>query len=146
MLELLFDTMISRTGHIANALLSIKSKRTWITYFKAIQKGRFSWLKLVQRWVQLLLKLFGNLLPVVLDDFITVRTSKKASSVAFHHDHAKRANRPKFLWGQLRVSLGIICFRKGKVASLPLMMRLIRTKGNTSKLQAAEMMQPLLFK
>ncbi|MDD2389213.1 MAG: hypothetical protein PHP23_05715 [Desulfobacterales bacterium] len=49
MLELLFGTMISRTGHITDAFLSIKSKRTWTTYFKAIQKGRFSWLKLVQR-------------------------------------------------------------------------------------------------
>ncbi|MDD2389214.1 MAG: hypothetical protein PHP23_05720 [Desulfobacterales bacterium] len=85
-------------------------------------------------------------MTLVLDDFIAVRASKKAPSVAFHNDHAKRANRPKFLWGQLRVSLGIICFRKGKVASLPLMMRLIRTKGNTFKLQSAEMMLQLLFK
>jgi len=78
MLELLFDIMISRTGHIADALLSIKSKRTWITYFKAIQKGRFSWLKLAQRWVQLLLKLFGNLLTLVLDDFIAVHQKTMA--------------------------------------------------------------------
>jgi len=40
-LELLTGAMVSQSGHVAKALLSIRPIRTWTTYFKAIEKSQF---------------------------------------------------------------------------------------------------------
>lgn len=146
-LELLFGTMISRKGHITSAIMCIRAKLHWNSYFKAVQKGRFSWLAIARQWLNLLIHLLQPTeLIVTLDDFITVRASKKAPSVGLHHDHAKRANRPKFLWGQLRLCLGIICKKDSRVASFPLLLKLMRATGNTNKLTAARFLVKLLNK
>jgi len=147
LLELLFGAMISRKGHITSAIMCIRRKLHWNSYFKAIERGRFSWLALARQWLRLLIQLFQlKELILTLDDFITVRASKKAPSVGLHHDHAQRANRPHFLWGQLRLSLGIICKKDSRIASFPLLLRLMRTTGNTNKLTAATFLMNLLHK
>lgn len=146
-LELLFGAMISRKGHVTSAILCIRAKLSWNSYFKAIQRGRFSWLCLARQWLKLLIQLFQPTeLIVSLDDFITVRASKKAPSVGLHHDHAHRANRPRFLWGQLRLSLGIICKKDSRVACFPLLLKLMRATGNTNKLTAATFLIKLLHR
>lgn len=147
LLERLFGAMISRKGHITSAIMCIRRKLHWNSYFKAIERGRFSWLALARQWLRLLIQLFQlKELILTLDDFITVRASKKAPSVGLHHDHAQRANRPHFLWGQLRLSLGIICKKDSRIASFPLLLRLMRTTGNTNKLTAATFLMNLLHK
>ena len=104
LLEMLIGTMISRNGHITDALFAIRFHRFWGTYHKIIEKGRFEWMKLARRWLELLIQLFGvEAINLAIDDFITFRSSKKAPSCAIHHDHAHRSNRPKFVRGQLRV-------------------------------------------
>jgi hypothetical protein len=146
-LELLFGAMISRKGHITSALMCIRAKLHWNTYFKVIEKGHFSWLVIARQWLYLLIQLFQpEELILTLDDFITVRASKKAPSVGLHHDHAKRANRPKFLWGQLRLSMGIICKKDSRVACFPVLLKLMRATGNTNKLTAAKFLTKLLNK
>lgn len=145
LLELLFGTMISRKGHITSAIMCIRNRLYWNSYYKAIERGRFSWLLLAKQWLLLLIKLFKpKELLVTIDDFITVRASKKAPSVGLHHDHANRVNRPRFLWGQLRVSLGIICQKDSRCAAFPLLLKLMRTTGNTNKLVAANFLMTLL--
>jgi hypothetical protein len=106
LLELLFGAMIARRGHIFSAILSIRTALSWNSYYKAVEQGRFIWLLLAKRWLLLLIDVFQlNELVLTLDDFISVRASKKAPAVGWHFDHAKRSNRPKFLWGQLRLHL-----------------------------------------
>ena len=147
LLELLFGTMIARRGHITSAILAIRPGLYWNSYFKAIEKGRFIWLLLAKKWLTLLIYLFQlDELIVTIDDFITPRASKKAPSVGWHHDHAKRPNRPRFLWGQLRVCLGIICQKDSRFAALPLLLRLMHTTGNTNKLTTALFLSKLLHK
>jgi len=147
LLELLFGAMISRKGHITSAIMCIRSKLHWTSYFKAIERGHFAWLSLARQWLRLLIQLFQlKELIIPLDDFITVRASKKAPSVGLHHDHAKRANRPHFLWGQLRLSMGIICKKDSRVACFPLLLKLMRATGNTNKLTAATFLMKLLHK
>jgi len=134
LLELLFGTMISRKGHITSAIMCIRNRLYWNSYYKAIERGRFSWLLLAKQWLLLLIKLFKpKELLVTIDDFITVRASKKAPSVGLHHDHANRVNRPRFLWGQLRVSLGIICQKDSRCAAFPLLLTDVHPETQTSR-------------
>jgi hypothetical protein len=145
LLELLFGAMISRRGHITSAILSIRPALFWNSYFKAVEYGRFAWLLLAKQWLNLLIHTFGlTELVLTLDDFITPRASKKAPSVGLHHDHAGRPNRPRFLWGQLRVCLGIICQKNSRFAAFPLLLKLMHAAGNTNKLTAATFLMKLL--
>ena len=137
-LELLFGCIISRTGHITDAILAIRPGLFWNSYYKAIEKGSYSWLLQLRQWFMLILKIFpAQTITLVIDDFISVRASKKAPSADLYHDHARRANRPQFLWGQMRVAVGIICSYGKRHAAFPLLLKLMRTTGNTSKLDAA---------
>ena len=81
-LELLTGAMVSQSGHVTKALLSIRPIRTWTTYFKAIEKGKFFWMKLAKQWLSLLMAQLGDKeLIVVIDDFITLRSSSKATAI-----------------------------------------------------------------
>ena len=124
LLEMLFGAMISRKGHVTSAIMCIRTKLHWNSYYKAIERGRFFWLLLAKQWLALLMKLFApKELLVTIDDFITVRNSQKAPSVGLHHDHVKRSNRTRFLWGQLRVCLGIIFQKGSRCAAFPLLLK-----------------------
>ena len=147
LLELLIGAMISRNGHITDALLAIRIHRFWGTYHKIIEKGRFEWMKLARRWLQLLIHLFGvEAINLAIDDFITFRSSKKAPSCAIHHDHAHRSNRPKFVRGQLRVGLAAIVSKNNQHGALPILMRLIRTSGNHSKIRTAKLLMNIVLR
>jgi hypothetical protein len=146
-LELLTGAMVSQSGHVTKALLSIRPIRTWTTYFKAIEKGQFYWMKLAKQWLALLMSQLGNKeLIVAIDDFITPRSSLKAPSVALHHDHAKRMNRPRYLWGQIRVSLAMVGNCGNRHTAFPLLMHLIRKGGNRTKLHSALLLMRVLMK
>jgi len=146
-LELLFGCIISRTGHITDAILAIRPGLFWNSYYKAIEKGSYSWLLQLRQWFRLILKIVpSRTITLVIDDFITVRASKKAPSTELYHDHARRANRPHFLWGQMRVALGIICSNGKRHAALPLLLKLMRTTGNTSKLDAARLLMRTILR
>ena len=146
-LELLFGCIISRTGHITDAILAIRPGLFWNSYYKVIEKGSYSWLLQMRQWYTLILKLFpARTITLVIVDFITVRASKKAPSTERYHDHARRANRPQFLWGQMRVALGIICSCGKRHASVPLLLKLMKTTGNTSKLDAARLLIRIILR
>jgi len=147
LLEILFGCIISKTGHVTDAILAIRPKLFWNSYYKAIERGSYSWLAQMRQWFVLVLRLFpSRTITLVIDDFITVRASKKAPSVDLYHDHSKRPNRPTFLWGQMRVALGIICSRGKTHAAFPLLLRLMRNTGNRSKLDAARFLMRLVLR
>lgn len=147
MLELLVGAMVSRSGHITDAFLAIKTRRFWNTYFKSIQEGRFHWMKLARRWLQLLIQLVGiESINLAVDDFLTFRSSKKAPASALHHDHAHRTNRPRFVWGQLRVGLAAIISVNGRYGAFPLLLHLVRTSGNYSKLRSARLLMNIVLR
>lgn len=145
LLELLFGCMISRSGHITQAYLAISPARFWNTYYKVLQKGAWSWMALTKQWLTLICQI---ILPeeilFVIDDMIVFRSSKKAPSVALHHDHAKRPNRPKYVWGQMMVCLGVVCRVGKRWAALPLITRMIPSVGNKSKVAAAILLTKVL--
>lgn len=138
--ELIIGAIISPKGHITSALASIKYGLSWGAYHKAIEAGKFCHEHLVQQWLEVILSVLPSstkVLTVAIDDVICMRSSKKAPLAAFHHDHAFRSNRPKFLWGQLMVCAGAVVECAGRAGAVPLLQSLVDTKGNTSKLEHA---------
>jgi len=141
MFELLIGCIVSRSGHLSEALLAVRIRRFWNTYYKVIKKGVFSWLALARQWIFLLLRVLKlEEILLAIDDTCVPRSSKKAPGVAYHHNHAHKPNRPSFLWGQLSVFLAMICVTPYKTGAVPLLQRLVRSRGNRSKLQAASLL------
>ena len=95
-----------------------------------------------------MLRLVKTLTPqtvvLVIDDFATPRSSRKAPSVHWHHDHAQKPNRPKFIRGQMRVVLSLLAHQGERFAALPLMLRLVEKDGNPSKHDAAQLLLRIL--
>lgn len=144
LLELLMGNVLSGSGHVTDAILATRAQKSWTNYFKALQSNGFSWLSLCHRWLELVLRYFPRpTLTLVIDDVLTPRTSKKAPAAAVYHDHARRPNRPPFILGQLRVALALVLTYGGRTAAFPWLWRLIRSRGNRSKLQAAQVLMTL---
>ncbi len=139
LLELLLGCMAAAgTGHVTEAILAITTAKHWTTYYNAIEHGVFSWLALTKQWTLLLCQVIKpKEITIVIDDTIIFRSSKKAPSTALHHDHANRPNRPKYVWGQILVGLAMICEVENRKGVFPIFMRMVRSCGNRSKLNAA---------
>ena len=88
---------------------------------------------------RLLIAFFPNQqIFLIIDDTIIYRNSKKAPGSKINHEHGRKANRPKYARGQNWISLA--CAVKGHFlsAAIPLLFRMMRVSGNTSKLDAAK--------
>ncbi|UCZ55620.1 transposase [Desulfurispirillum indicum] len=136
--ELFIGCIISPKGHITSALQSIRYALCWSSYHNAIQEGAFSWKALVRGWLDVILSAVAmDELLLVIDDSILMRSSKKAPGVDEHYDHANRANRPRFLRGQLLVCASVVLQGKGRIGTVPLLQSLSKAGGNATKLQIA---------
>lgn len=145
LLELLLGCITARSGHITEAMLAIIPGRTWTAYYKAIEKGVFSWLALARQWTRLLCNvLLPKEILIAIDDTLIFRSSKKAPDAALHHDHANRSNRPRYVWGQLFVCAAMIGSFMGRKAAFPLLMRMVPSRGNRSRPGAAILLTRLL--
>ncbi len=131
-LELLIGSMITHTGFINDAQMAIVTKRHWGSYYKWIQQGVWSYLSLARQLLRLVIKAFNlKELFIIFDDTNVPRSSKKAPDVKFHHQHGKKPNRPKFIWGQCRLTMAVAL---GNGCAIPIVSRLISTTSNTGKL------------
>jgi hypothetical protein len=74
----------------------------------------------------------------VLDIAAILRGSPRAPESRIHHQHGAKMNRPLFVQGQNWVSLGLTLSRKQRSVAVPVLSRLSRSTGNSSKLVAAK--------
>ena len=112
-LELLIGCIITTSGHLSDALLSIEFHNHWTTYYKLVEEARFSWLALTKAWFHLILSVTNNAeekMTLAVDDTLVYRSSSKAPGAAIHFDHAHKANRTNFPLSQLFVSLFPIAY------------------------------------
>ena len=138
-IELLTGAMLTQAGFVTQAWLAIDMHRHWTSYYKWLQKGKWSWIALGRQMLKLLLHFFPqSTWFFVIDDTIIFRASKKAPGSKFHHQHGSKANRPDFVRGQCWVSLAAVIGNRLNTAAIPILARLIRVTGNTSKLQATK--------
>src|SRR4051794_3603747 len=143
--ELLRGAAAPRGGHVPDAIRAAGLSRSWPTYSRFLQRGRWAWLAV---W-QVLLSLLATLLDppvwhVVIDDTVVERISARAPGSLVHHNHAAKPNRSRFLRGQGWLCLAAVVERGWKVGAVPLMLRLVRRGTHRGKLASARFLLRLL--
>lgn len=138
-LELLFGAMLTQNGFVTDAWLAIKPRRHWTSYFKWLQKGRWSWVALGLQTARLALQnAEGSRCYVAIDDTLVFRGSRKAPESRIHHQHGCKVNRPVYVRGQNWVTLALVLPQGWRSLALPILSRLSRSTGNSGKLVAAK--------
>jgi len=138
-IELLVGSMLTQAGFVTQAYLALPMKRHWTSYYKWLQKGKWSWVALGVQMAKLLVHFFPQAeWHLVIDDTLVLRTSKKAPGSKICHEHSKKSNRPEFVRAQNWVCLAAVICSDIQNAAVPLLSRLIRSVGNASKLDAAK--------
>lgn len=138
-LELLLGAMLTQNGFVTEAWLAIKPRRHWSSYFKWLQKGRWSWVALGLQTARLALqRTDARRCFVAIDDTLIFRGSRKAPESRIHHQHGRKANRPDYVRGQNWVSLALVLPQGWRSLALPVLSRLPRAGGNGGKLVAAK--------
>lgn len=136
--ELLIGAIISGSGHVTEALLAVGHQKHFSTYYWLIENATWSWLKITKQLIRLIVRCFPRLeWNLIVDDFICPRVSKNAPQVKYHHDHSRKPNRPKYIWGQQWVALGLSLTWGNMCVALPLILRLHKDVGNGTKITTA---------
>jgi hypothetical protein len=139
--ELLIGAICARSGHVTDALFEVGHQKHFSTYYWLLEKAKWSWIDVAKQIIDIIITFFPrNEYNLVIDDFIVPRASKKAPGVKYHFDHSQKPNRSKFLWGQQWIALGI-ALPWGKIcACIPILLRLHKKVGNSSKIKRAQML------
>jgi len=138
-IELVIGAMLTETGFVTQAYLALPMKRNWSSYYKWIEKGKWSWVAVGVQMARLLIRMFPQpLWHLIIDDTLILRTSKKAPGSKIHREHSRKPNRPDFVRGQCWVSLAAVVENGLQAAAIPILSRLMRNEGNGSKLTAAK--------
>lgn len=138
-LELLVGAMITQSGFVTQAWLAINPLRTWTSYYKWLQEGKWSWVALGVQMARMVVCFFPQ--PIwflIFDDTFIYRGSKKAPGSGIFHQHANKANRPVYARGQCWVSMALSITTGMKHSAIPLLSKLMRVDGNSSKLDAVK--------
>ncbi|MFA5923835.1 MAG: transposase [Methylococcaceae bacterium] len=140
-IELLVGAMITQAGFVTEAWLAINPVRSWSAYYKWLQQGKWSWVALGVQMARLVVAFFPQpIWFIILDDTFIYRSSRKAPDCGIHHQHGNKSNRPQYALGQCWVSMALSISADMKHAAIPLLSRLMRTTGNSSKLDAAKVL------
>lgn len=141
-IELLFGAMLTPAGFVTEAYLVMDMRNHWTSYYKWLQKGKWSWLALVNQFVCLAVSLNDkDTIYLAIDDTLTLRASRKAPASQIHHQHGNKPNLAQYVRGQCFVSLAMIVQRGSKqFTAVPLLCRLSPSAGNTGKLRAAKVL------
>ena len=138
-IELLIGAMLTQAGFVTEAWLAINPLRSWSGYYKWLQQGKWSWVALGVQLAKLVVTFFPqSVWLLIFDDTFIYRSSRKAPGSGIYHQHGSKANRPQYARGQNWVTMALSIAGDGKHAAVPLLSRLMRSGGNTSKLHAAK--------
>lgn len=137
-IELLIGAMLSPAGFVTDAYLVVNMVNHWTSYYKWLQKGKWSWLSLARRFVQLAIAVVSDeVFHIAIDDTLTLRASKKAPGSQMHHQHGNKPNLAQYVRGQCWVALALVSRnRLTRSFAIPLLARLIPSASNTGKLVA----------
>ncbi|MFA0814054.1 IS701 family transposase [Microbulbifer epialgicus] len=147
-IELLLGAMLTPAGFVTEAYLILDMRNHWTSYYKWLQKGKWSWLALVNQFARLLISLHrDDVIHLAIDDTLTLRASKKAPASQIHHQHGNKPNLAKFVRGQCFVSLALVVKRGAQqFVAIPLLNRLSPSAGNSGKLRAAQVLIRAIYK
>lgn len=137
-IELLIGSFVTRQGFITEAMIAIDPKRHWTTYYKWIQKARWSWVGLARQFLRLILRVIQlDRIYLAIDDTLTLRASEKAPGAKIHHQHGNKKNLAQYVLGQCWVSVALIVRRSNNApVAIPILSRLMPSITNSGKLVA----------
>src|SRR5881398_284392 len=96
--ELLIGAATTRGGHVTDAILAAGLSRSWTSYYRFLQRGRWAWLAVWRALLEALTTLFEPpVRHVVIDDTVVERISARAPGSLVHHNHSAKPNRSRFL-------------------------------------------------
>lgn len=147
-IELLLGAMLTPAGFVTEAYLMLDMQKHWTSYYKWLERGKWSWLALVNQFARLLLSFYReDVIHLAIDDTLTLRASKKAPASQVHHQHGNKPNLAEFVRAQCFVSLAMV-FKRGvkQFTAIPLLSRLSPSAGNSGKLRAAEVLLRAIYK
>jgi hypothetical protein len=82
-IELLLGAMLTPAGFVTEAYLMLDMRNHWNSYYKWLQKGKWSWLALANQFTRLLISLHRyDVIHLAIDDTLTLRASKKSTNMA----------------------------------------------------------------
>lgn len=138
--ELLIGCMLSPDGWVTRCIGAISRQAHWGTYYKLIERARLSVRDLSNQTLRVVLAVLPqNTVTLCIDDTLVLRTTESGPGIQIHHDHAKKANRPKFVRGQCWVTLAVVGqVISGSAVALPIRSRLAGKAGQKSKLLIAK--------
>jgi len=137
-IELLIGSLLTQSGFVTSSWWILDMANQWFSYHKWLEKGQWSYIKLMRQWTSLYLRLFPEKhVYLAIDDSIVLRHSKKAPESKIHHQHGSKTNLSQYVRGQCWVALAAVVDRAGSNTALPLLFRLTPEAGNSSKLTTA---------
>ena len=146
-IELLIGAMLAQKGFVTEAYLALDMKRQWFSYYKWLETGKWSWVALGMQTARLTANCLGlTHIILIIDDFTIMRASKKAPDVGIQHQHGKKPNRPKFVNGQVNITLSMVLECGWQNYALPVLSRFARRQGNRNKLNAAMLLVRVIRK
>jgi len=136
--ELLCGCMVSPEGWVTRAISAIRRGKHWTTYYKLLERGNVHVLPLARTLFYLVLSVVHpEIVTLVIDDTLVLRTSEHAPGSISRYDHTKKKNRPRFVLSQCWVTLGV-SIAGGNNPVLPILSRLVPLAGNRNKLKIAQ--------
>ncbi len=91
----MFGAILTEAGFVTQAYLALPMKRHWTSYYKWLQKGKWSWVDLGIQVARMLVRFFPQAIwHLAIDDTHVRRTSKKAPKSKIYREHSRKSNRP----------------------------------------------------
>ena len=131
LLNLIKAELISSSGYLTELAMKVNPKQ-YHSIHKLFNRVKFDYVAIqieIIVWIVLFFKILK--IAISIDDSIIYRSRKK--KVPFGHkqyDHANKANRSSYVFGQRWLAFGLIITIRGKTITLPLYIYLVKPKKN----------------
>ena len=90
-IELLLGVMLTSAGFVTEACLMLDMGNHWTSYYQWLQRGKWSWLALANRFAQLLVSRYQEeVIHLAIVDTLVLRASKTALASQIHHQHGNK--------------------------------------------------------
>lgn len=131
LLNLIKAELISSSGYLTELAMMVNPKK-YHSIHKLFSRIRFDYVAIQIEIIVLILLFFQiTKISVSIDDSIVYRSRKKKVPHGHkQYDHANKANRSSYVYGQRWLALGLIITIGGKSITLPLYIHLVKPKKN----------------
>ena len=131
LLNLIKAELISSCGHLTKLAMMVNPKK-YHTIHKLFSRAKFDYISIQIKIIIAILMFFKiNKISVSIDDSIIYRSRK--NKIPYGHkqyDHANKANRSSYVYGQRWLAFGLIICIGNRIFTIPLYIYLVKPKNN----------------